>query len=164
MSIRNLLIIVIIIVLLVLFYYNRANLRTYELKGKVTMINDCSSDINDLPDTIRIKGKLHYDRAIEPPSEFDNMNIPAVAINASTKEAEYSFEVTSSHIAEEWKIEYIKRNTGLEICDPIVCEGTPVPVCRDAGTITASAFTIPVPPGQTVVTKDFRFSCSCRQQ
>ena len=35
MSIRNLLIIVIIIVLLVLFYYNRANLRTYELKGKV---------------------------------------------------------------------------------------------------------------------------------
>jgi len=161
LSIRNFLIIVLVIVLIVLFYYNRANHRTYELEVKVTMINDCSDEIGDLPDTIRIKGKLHFTSAIEPPEEFDNLQIPAAAINASTKEATHTFEVTTSHIAKEWKIELIKRNTGQEICDPIDCEGTPV--CRDVGQITANAYTIPVASGQRVVTADYTYRCSCIQ-
>jgi len=156
MSIRNILIIVLIIVLLILFFRNRGNFRTYELKGKVTMNNDCSDDINDLPSTIRIKGQLHFTNPSERPVDFDNLQIPAASINPSTKEAEYSFEVTTLHTAKEWKIELIRRSTNLRICDPIKCEGDPV--CRNRTTLY---YTIPVPSGQRVVTKDYTFNCSC---
>ena len=64
MSIRNILVIVLIIVLIVLFFRNRGKIRTYELKGKVTMVNNCTNNTADLPDKIRIKAKLYFQGSV----------------------------------------------------------------------------------------------------
>ncbi len=163
MSIRNLLIIVIIIVILGLFYFNKGKNREYELKGKVTMVNDCTGNNVDLPKKIRIKAKLHYQRSTVNPSSFNKGDIAtAVAVvDAKTKDATYSLKETTSEIAKEWKIEAIVRNDVSEICKPIACQSPNV--CRNMATVVRNRFTVPIPSGQTIVTRDYRFECSCVQ-
>jgi hypothetical protein len=164
MSIRNLLIIVLIIVVSGLFSCNKGKNREYELKGKVTMKNDCTKNNVDLPKKIRIKAKLHYQRSTVNPSSFNKGDIAtAVAVvDAKTKDATYSLKETTSEIAKEWKIEAIVRNDGSEICKPIACKSPLVPlVCRDNATVERNRFTVPIPSGQTIVTRDYRIQCSC---
>ena len=159
MSIRNLLIIVLIIVLLGLFYFNKGKNREYELKGKVTMKNDCTKNNVDLPKKIRIKAKLHYQRSTVNPSSFNKGDIATAVVNAKTKDATYSLKETTSEIAKEWKIEAIVRNDGSEICKPIACKSPKV--CRNMATLVRNRFTVPIPSGQTIVTRDYRFDCGC---
>ena len=156
MSIRNILIIVLIIILLVLFFRNRGNFRTYELKGKVTMVNNCSNNTADLTDKIRIKAKLYFQGSASA-ENFNKSGIPAVITNATTREATYSLKITTSDIAKEWKVESITSDSFTAICDPIPC--TAPTVCTNMA--TGNVYTVPVPSGQTVITKDYRFSCVC---
>jgi len=156
MSIRNILIIVLIIILLVLFFRNRGNFRTYELKGKVTMVNNCSNNTADLTDKIRIKAKLYFQGSASA-ENFNKSGIPAVITNATTREATYSLKITTSDIAKEWKVESITSDAFSEICDPIPC--TAPRGCTNMA--TGNVYTVPVPSGQTVITKDYRFNCAC---
>ncbi len=164
MSIRNLLIIVLIIVVSGLFSCNKGKNREYELKGKVTMVNHCTKNNVDLPKKIRIKAKLHYQRSTVNPSSFNKGDIAtAVAVvNAKTKDATYSLKETTSEIAKEWKIEAIVRNDGSEICKPIACKSPKV--CGNQATLVRNLFTVPIPSGQTIVTRDYRFECACLKQ
>ncbi|MCH7518872.1 MAG: hypothetical protein IH964_07560 [Candidatus Dadabacteria bacterium] len=156
MSIRNILIIVLIIVLIVLFFRNRGNFRTYELKGKITMVNNCTNNTADLTDKIRIKAKLYFQGSTSA-ENFNKSGIPAVITNATTREATYSLKITTSDTAKEWKVESITSDAFSEICDPIPC-----PTPRDCiNMATGNVYTVPVPSGQTVITKDYRFSCVC---
>ena len=160
MSIRNLLIIVLMIAVVghLLFLLGCKN-REYELKGKVTMKNDCTKNNVDLPKKIRIKAKLHYQRSTVNPSSFNKGDIATAVVNAKTKDATYSLKETTSEIAKEWKIEAIVRNDGSEICKPIECKSPKV--CRNMATVVRNRFTVPIPSGQTIVTRDYRIQCSC---
>ena len=158
MSTRNILIILLVVVLLVLFLRNKTKIRTYELKGKVTMTNACTNNTVDLADKIRIKAKLHYQNTTVNPDSFDKANI-AAATNATTREAAYSLKQTTTSLAKEWRVEAITRNDLSDICQPISC--TSPQVCTDRSTVAGDPYTVPIPSGQTVVTQDYTFSCAC---
>jgi hypothetical protein len=157
MNNRNLLIIVLIIVLLGLFNCNKDKIRAYELKGKVTMKSYCTGKNVDLPNKIHIKAKLYYHNST--PSSFNKGDIATAVVDAKTKDATYSLKETTSEIAKEWKIEAIVRNDGSEICKPIECKSPKV--CRNMATVERNQFTVPIPSKEMIVTRDYRFECSC---
>ncbi len=156
MKIRNI-IIVLSISLLSLASICERGVRTYELKGTVKMINDCTGNVVDLPAQIRMKATLSYSDTTDV-DDYNKANIPAAAAGPATREAEYSFKSTTSHIAKEWNVTEIVRNATTEICKPIICHGTPQPECQNR---SANAFVVPVPSGQRVMTKNFNFGCTC---
>ena len=159
MNNRNLLIIVLIIVLLGLFNCNKDKIRAYELKGKVTMKSYCTGKNVDLPKKIHIKAKLYYHSST--PSSFNKGDIATAVVDAKTKDATYSLKETTTAIAKEWKIEAIVRNDGSEICEPIACKSPNV--CRNGASLERNHFTVPIPSGETIVTRDYRFDCVCRR-
>jgi len=158
MSIRNILIILLVILLLVLFFRNRGSYWHYELKGKVTMINNCTNNTADLDDKIRIKAKLHFHGTNPRPESFFK-TFDAPVSNATTRVATYSLKVGNNVRAKEWKVESITRRAGTDICTPIPC--TAPQICTDTATVAGDPYTVPVPSGQQVVTQDYRFSCTC---
>jgi hypothetical protein len=155
MNIRNLLIVLLVVILIIIFFRNRGGVYQYELNGKITMVNNCSSNTVDLSDKIRIKAWLHFPSSA--PIDIEEHDIDAPVENPTTRETDYSLKITTNRTADKWKVEYIKRNDRRDICEPIRC---PSPmVCRDIS--TSYTADIPIPSGQRTVTKDYRIDCAC---
>jgi len=129
--------------------------KTYVLSGKVTMVNDCSGDIDDLPDRIRMVFVIHYTDPNAQPDQVEKQ-FDAVPTGQVEKTAEYRFESETNLTIDYWEYKEIRRN-GETVCPPIECESGFV--CRDHG---QKVHRITLPAGETEATKDWMISCGCQ--
>lgn len=158
MSARNILIILLVVVLLIIFYNrNRGNFFTYELKGKVTVINNCNSNILHIDDEVEIDAVLHLSSG--DPEPFPNETFDAPDINQNTRQADYELDLIVNRRATKWEIQSITAPGNIDFCsDPrLVCRDN-TQRCENRSTITGE---IPIPSGTTSITQDFTITCTC---
>lgn len=132
--------------------------RTYTLDGTVNMVNDCTGNIADLPDKVKVIVELHFTDTTVTPSRFDE-DFAAKKSGAASKDAKYSFSSGVTNLeATHWEVTDILRSNAVSICADIMPCPDASQVCRNRATRVDR---IPIPSGDTAVTQDFSINCSC---
>jgi hypothetical protein len=142
-----------LILLLLLFtlsscciFNGTCTITTYELKGDIELVNDCTGNGADNPTSIQLITVLEF---TDGSTQNFVQQVPLVTVGV-TSTGSYSFASTPTNSnGNKWKVDFPKA------CSYINCtSGT----CQNG----ASNVRQPILIGKAKETYDFRYSCSCR--
>lgn len=135
--------------------------RRYFLMGHVDMINDCTNNMTDLPDSLNFTGIFHYKDGER--HELERLGKETNPSNGSSNEknAMFMFRVDTNKFGYSWEITSITRASGDPVCGSMECSDGKK--CTDTA---ENDFIFPTQDGEenpTVLSKHFTIRCECKE-
>lgn len=95
--------------------------RKYILSGHVNIVNNCTNNMSDMPETLDYKATFHYTDGEKHELSRIGKAVNPVKGTVNEKFSMFMFRVETNKFGDNWEITSISRSSGGGVCSLIEC-------------------------------------------